>query len=622
MLALSGALLALAALFILAAPAHADIFEYFDINATFPLTPTEGSEVTLNLSLTNKVNVSYTNLVVIFQQGSTEIEGTRLSAVEVDALGTLNITVTFTAAIPNVIDNNAGLKITVFGTGTPPHQYGQRLFSEFRVKERPPPAGPDYLTPLLIIGVGGVGGVGGFLYMRKRKERMAQEAAEAAARAQVEANVKAERAREAALLAKIGGKHPPEYYVRRRARLGLMIPVGLTGGGTTILGIKQKLSVAETKQMFSCPRCGTRREVLEAPCPRCAMADGIDALKAETKKHKGHDFSDVSNLIQQAEFQVSFSDFEQAGANLETARQVFSEILAGGERKTQVKRLETIRATDHAPKVLDIGIKTEHTLVDMAAEEKEHEAREAYAAGGSNCPTCGHAMYGDLCAYCHFDDYARLVEEAAAKASAAGGESLEARELLSRGRTMREEGQKETAARYLNRARFLAITGLRQYLDQKAEGMIDYARVLMMAGEEDGVAADFGEAELLINEADARRAAGDPQAAFDLVSQAETKIQTALHDMAKHVALKRIDVVAVEIDEAREKGVQVKAAEERLKDARASFDGGEFESARDAATTARKALEEASRGKSQCPNCKKPVQPTWARCPYCTTPLK
>ncbi len=580
--------------------------------------PFIGDEVWLNLTINNTQDRYYNSTSLIVNHGNALV--TRRDAVTHTPLGVIHVNMTFTAIAVTAVDNRAGIRISIVTAAG--QLLGEQSVDVYRVFPRPAPPPPDILTPLAIAGAAAAAGIGGFLYLKRRKETAARLAAEAAVRAHVEARVKAEQEREATLLRKIAGKNPPEYYVRRRKRLAVMVPAGLSSSGITILSKEKPLEVTEKIQIIACDRCGTHKETWEAPCPRCPITDGIDALKAQLRKGKGLDVSDVNDLMQQAEFQLSYSDYQKATKLLATARTVFAEILAGGERKTVVKRIEKISAADAAPKVLDIGIKTEHAEVDLAAEEKQHEAREEYAQLGQGCPDCGHAMYGDLCAFDNLDEYTKLVREAIDKAEAGGAETADPRDLLGRSRRMREENHKDTAARYLNRARYLAVNGLMSHQSARAEGMIEYARVLMMAGEEDGVSADFAGSEAIINQADEAWQAGDPEKAVALVTEAENRIQEALHDMARHVAIKRIDVVAAEIDEARAKGLKVEAAEERLKDARSTFDDGEFEAARDAATTARKALEQAAKGKTECPKCHKPVQPTWARCPFCTTQLR
>lgn len=577
-----------------------------------------GEDVYMILRLNNTQDRYYNATSVIVKHGNADVQ--RRDSVVHTPNGTQELNITFKCIQVTNVDNAQGLHITVVTAA------GQLLGSAdidvYRcnppVVEPPPPVWPYLVGVAAAAG----GGVGVFFYMKRRKAAQAQAAAEAAAKAEIEARVKAEQEREAALLKKIAGKNPPEYYVRRRTRLGVLRPAGLTSSGITILAKEQELKVTQKIEIIACERCGTTKEDRDAPCPRCAITDGIDALKKQVRSAKGQDMSDVDALIQQAEFQLSYSDYDKCNELMATARSVFTEILSGGERKTKVKKIETISAAKAAPKVLDIGIGSEHTEVDFAAEEKEHEARESYAQLGAVCPDCGHAVYTDLCAFDNFDEYLRLTNEAVEKAEQGGADMADPVDLLGRAERMREEGHKDTGARYLNRARFLAVKGLAEHLDTRAEGMIDYARVLMLSGEEDGVAADFSDAEALINQADEVRRAGDPQKAIELVTDAENRIQEALHDMARHVAIKRIDVVSAEIDEARSKGISVEAAEARLKEARSTFDDGEFEAARDAATTARKALEEAAKGKTECPKCHKPVQPTWARCPFCTTQLR
>jgi hypothetical protein len=607
----------LAAGLLLSGPAAAVGEVEVDLIEISKITATYGEDVYLRIWLNNTQERYYNSTSVIIKHGNADVQ--RRDSVVHTPNGTQELNITFKCIQVTTVDNNQGLHVTVVTTT---QLLGTLDIDSYRCN---PPVGPpptDYTIPALVAILGVGGGLGGFLLLKRRKAEAERQAAEAAARAEVEARVKAEQEREAALLKKIAGKNPPEYYVRRRQRLAVLVPAGLTSSGITILAKEKELVVTEKIQIIACQRCGTKKDTWESPCPRCTVTDGIDAMKAQVRQAKGADMADVNDLIKQAEFQLSYSDYDKCNDLLATAQKVFTEILSGGERTTVVKKIETITASQAAPKVLDIGIKTEHTEVDFAAEEREHEAREEYTQLGAVCPDCGHAMYGDLCAFDNFDDYQRLAQEATDKAEAGGADTRDSRDLLERATRMREEGHKDTGARYLNRARFLAVTGLSTHLAGRAEGMIDYARVLMMSGEEDGVAADFAEAEQLINEADAARLAGDPQEAIRLVTDAENRIQEALRNMARHVAIKRIDAVSAEIDEARGKGISVQAAEERLKEARATFDDGEFEAARDAATTARKALEEAAKGKTQCPKCHKPVQPTWARCPFCTTPLR
>ncbi len=612
------AAIALTALALGGASASANV----SVNATFsPLVPVEGQLVTVNFTIVNLDNTTEQSLVVNFQTGNTIVQSARgipLGPAGA-ANGTQNLSVSFVATIPTPLDAGKGITVQVqrAGSGT---VLGSQPYALYRVTPKPP-----VVTTFPIIPVAGaaiaVGGVLALLLLRKRKqENAARLAAEAAAKQEVERRVAAETARELAVTQKVHGKYPAEYFQRRRGRLAVLIPIGLTSAGLTVL---QRKKIEEKKIIYSCPRCGTHKEAFDAPCPRCSVQDAVEALRAEVKKHRtGADFTDVSNLLQQAEFQLSYSSFGEADALVHQARTAFEEILAGGERTTVVKRMETISAADSRSTVQDLGLMTKHTTVDVAAEEQEHEVREEYARGGQHCPTCGHSMYGDLCAFCNFDDYARLVEEAIAQGAKAGAETVEPRDLLERARKMREEDNKSIASRYLNRARFIAGKHLQDHLASKAEGMIDYARTLMLVGDEDGFFADFTGVAATLAQADAKRNAGEAAAAVDLAAKAEDQITEALHELSKRVAIKRMDDASKDIDDARGKGTNVSAPEAKLKDARAAFDAGEFEKARDLAADVKKALTDATKGKNVCPKCGKPTQPTWARCPFCTTPLK
>ena len=152
--------------------------------------------------------------------------------------------------------------------------------------------------------------------------------------------------------------------------------------------------------------------------------------------------------------------------------------------------------------------------------------------------------------------------------------------------------------------------------------MLDYARTLMLVGEEDGLTADFGAAEATLAEADGKRAGGDMGAAVDLASRAESEIHTALTELNKRVAIKRIDEVSASIDNAKATGTSVAAPDAKLKEARDAFNEGDFEKARDVAGVAKNLVRDATKGKTVCPKCGKPVQPTWEKCPFCTTPLR
>lgn len=581
-----------------------------------PQNPTAGDTVTVNYTITNTDNTTYPNVVLSIQQGS-QVAASRPG---LNLVAHTNVTgiVTFTAQEPNVLNKDRGLTLQVQTITNQP--LGKQEFPLFYVSPKPVVQSQLPIIPIAIVAAGGVGAVVFVMMRNKKKAEVARLAAEAAAKKALEQRAAAEAARELAATQKVHGKYPTEYFYRRRLRLAHMVPSGMTSAGLTVLQPKK----IEVKQIvYSCQRCGTHKEAFDAPCPRCTVQDSIEATRAEVRKHKtGADLTDVGDLLQQAEFQLSYSSYGEAQALIDQAKLVFSEILAGGERTIKVKKVETISAADRKATVLDIGIGTEHTTVDTQAEEHEHETREAYAQAATNCPTCGHAMYGDLCAYCHFDDYAKLVEDAIAAAAKAGAETVEPRDLLERARKMREEDNKSTGSRYLNRARYLASTHLQTHLSSKAEGMLDYARTLMLVGEEDGLNADFTAAEATLAEADAKRAAGDVAAAVDLAATAESQIHTALGDLTKRVAIKRMDESAALIDEARGKGITVAAPDAKLKEARAAFDSGEFDKARDLAGAVKNLVRDAAKGKNVCPKCGKPVQPTWEKCPYCTTPLR
>jgi len=502
-------------------------------------------------------------------------------------------------------------------TGAP---LGSTQFDGYDVKEK---VKPQAELPIIPIAVGGAAVAGLVIFLVMRNKKKAEEArikAEAAAKKELEKRAAAEAARELAATQKVHGKYPAEYFYRRRLRLAVLVPSGMTSAGLNVLRLKV---IEEKKVVYACPRCGTHKESFEAVCPRCTVVDAIEAMKGEVRKHKASgDLTDVNDLLQQADFQLSYSSFGEAQALVDQAKITFNEILTGSERTIKVKRIETISAADRKASVLDIGIGTEHTTVDTQHEEQEHEQREAYAQAAQHCPTCGHAMYGDLCAYCHFDDYARLVDDAIAAAAKAGAETVESRDLLERARKLREEDNKSTGSRYLNRARYLATVHLQTHLASKAEGMLDYARTLMLVGEEDGLTADFTAAQATLDEADAKRAAGDSAAAVELGARAENEIHTALTELTRRVAIKRMDESAAAIDEAQGKGITIAAPEAKLKEARAAFDAGEFDKARDLAGSVKNLVRDAARGKHVCPKCGKPVQPTWERCPYCTTQLR
>lgn len=591
-----------------------------EVEVSGTVTPEHVSErdpVYVNLSIRNISPTAWPSLSVVVRQGNTLLG--RQDGVALAVNETKDIPIVFFAGLVSPLDADKNVTVQVTRGGGLITS-GAATLPRLVVDKKSVPAQTFPVVPVVGAAAAGGGAVVVLLLMRRRKEEAARLAAEAGAKAAVEKRVAEETARELAVTQKIHGKYPAEYFQRRRSRLGVLNATGLTSSGQTVLARK----VAEVKKIiFSCPRCGTHKEAFDAACPRCSVQDGVEYLRSEIKKHRSAgDFSDVGDLLQQAEFQLSYSSFGEAQVMVDQARTLFSEILTGAERTVKVKRIETISASDGKPPVLDLGLGTEHTLTDQVAEEQSYESREEYARDGSLCPTCGHSMLGDLCAYCHFDDYVKVVEDAIARAAKAGAETVEPRDLLERAGKMREQDNKSTASRYLNRARFIAKKHETDHLAAKAEGMLDYARTLMLVGEEDGLSADFGAADVTMAQADGKKAAGQMDLAIELGAKAEGEIHVALHDLAKRVAIKRIDQVSKEIDEARGKGVKVADPEAKLKSARGSFDSGDFEKARDEAGAVRKALEGAAKGKAVCPKCGKPTQPTWARCPFCTTPLK
>ena len=612
----AAAVLSFLALVAIAQSGSAAITVSLEVEIT-PLNPMEGDVVSVNYTITNLVNQTQQNIIFTVRNGNNVVS--QRSGLNLPALGNISGTAPFTATLPSAVNRGQGLTVLVETVMLTPLSNATQ-YPTYTVRERAV-APPQF--PIIPIAAGGAAAAGivVFLMMRnKKKAETARLAAEASAKAALEKRAAAEAARELAATQKVHGKYPAEYFYRRRLRLATLVPSSMTSAGLPVL---QPKKIEEKKVVYSCQRCGTHKESFEAPCPRCSVQDGIDAMKGEVKKHRtGADLSDVNDLLQQAEFQLSYSSYGEAQVMVDQAKTLFNEILTGAERTVVVKKIETITASDRKATVLDIGIGTEHTTVDTAAEEQEHEQREAYAQAASHCPTCGHAIYGDLCAYCHFDDYAALVQSAIDAAAKAGAETVEPRDLLERARKMREEDNKSTASRYLNRARHMAILHTNAHLASKAEGMIDYARTLMLVGEEDGLNADFAAAEATIAEADAKRLSGDTAAAVDLAARAESEIHVALAELTKRVAIKRIDESAAQIDEAQSKGIPVAAPEAKLKEARAAFDAGDFEKARDLAGTVKNLVRDAAKGKNVCPKCGKPVQPTWDRCPFCTAQLR
>src|SRR6266850_2009468 len=297
------------------------------------MTPTEGDFVSIQITVHNNQATNLSGFQVIVYQGTNEFG--RLNAVTVLANGDFTGFVNGTARIPNVIDNDKGLTLRA-QSASGLTIYGETTYPLFKVQEKAKAPPTDYTLPIVVAAVAVVGVLGAIIYLRRKKEETARLAAEAAAKATVDARLAAEAAREAAVMAKVKGKYPAEYYQRKRARLATLIPSGLTSAGVTV---PQPKANQVTKVVYSCPRCGTHKPSFEAPCPRCTVQDGIDALRAEVRKHRGADLTDVSDLIQQSEFQLSYSSFEEAQVMVDKGRSVMAEILSGGERTIAIKKI-------------------------------------------------------------------------------------------------------------------------------------------------------------------------------------------------------------------------------------------------------------------------------------------
>ena len=430
----AGALLVVFAALAVAQVASAEL--QLTANVT-PMDPQEGDEVTVNFTLVNTAPGTYQNILVNAQQGNAVV-GSR-PGITITVNGTaqdhFSTVITYTAQKPGVIDADKGLTIQVqYVNGT---TITSQHFPFYRVRPAPPKVEQFPILPVAAAAAAVVVVVLLLFLRNKKKAEEARLSAEAAAKKDLEKRAQQEAARELAATQKVHGKYPAEYFQRRRARLAAMVPSGMTSAGLSVLQYKK---AEDKKIVYSCPRCGTHKDAFDAPCPRCSVQDGIESLRGEVKKHKtGADLSDVSDLLQQAEFQLSYSSYGEAQVLVDQAKISFNEILAGSERTVKVKKIETISAADRKATVLDLGLGTQHTTVDTAAEEHDYEAREAYAQAATHCPTCGHAIYGDLCAYCHFDDYAALVDQAIGAAAKGGAETVEPRDLLERARKLREE---------------------------------------------------------------------------------------------------------------------------------------------------------------------------------------
>lgn len=289
----------------------------FSVTAT-PSAPelTVGGHVGLSINITNTGGITYQKLVVqVFiydlQVGQPQADQTVMN------LGTgKTASLNYSYTPKNATSYSITVKIYNQTTSSSNFLHQQDMPAVFTAKAKPA-NGENGLPLPLVIGIVVVIiifiAVAVILRVKKRKAIEAAEA-EAAAKA-------AARAQRAPEEARVPGKFPRDYYKFRREKLNKLKPVGLTRGGTTILGNlghaepeEHQPEVKAAEGSGVCDRCGLEMGHDWKTCKNCGAKSTVEKAGDMLNKLEaaGGNVTNLRDLLAAAEAERVAGNYDEA----------------------------------------------------------------------------------------------------------------------------------------------------------------------------------------------------------------------------------------------------------------------------------------------------------------------
>lgn len=380
----------------------------FSVTATPSTTEvTVGSQVSLSINITNTGGVTYQKLVVqVFiydtQVGQPQADQTILN------LGTGRTTlINYSYTPKNANSYSVTVKIYNQTTSSSNFLHQQDMAGVFTAKAKATNGGDGFPLPL-VIGIAVVIiifiGVAVILRVKKRKA-MEAAAAEAAAKA-------AARTQRAPEEGRVQGKFPKDYYKFRREKLTRLKPVGLTRGGTTILGNIGHTDAEEHQPESTaadgsgvCDRCGLQMGHDWKTCKNCGASGTVEKAGDMLNKLEaaGGNVTNLRDLLAAAEAERVAGNYDEAETYghdvLDRARNLLKK---HEDTQRQAEPVEPAHSPSYGPEELATKEAEPHAVKGYAGEEhaekgyaedevkekgyKEPTVAREYSAAGAETP--------------------------------------------------------------------------------------------------------------------------------------------------------------------------------------------------------------------------------------------
>jgi tetratricopeptide (TPR) repeat protein len=296
----------LAALLLLLLPAATAQQGYTISATTTTMAPQTGTQITIDVNVSNTAHAVVQRLVVavyIYPASANPPETPVQQVITSLAIGKSQ-----TVSVPFTPSKAGAHSVTVkLYNGSISNQFfiDEASFSEvFTAKAAPTP--PTQGPPMMLI-IGAIVGViivVVIIVLIKRKSNKKDQPVQPVYTGPVEPE-------------KIQGKFPKDYYKFRREKLARLKPVGLTAGGTCILGNpkteteEEQGTVAENKKV--CPKCCLPQERTWKNCPNCSASNRIkeaQALLDKLKESEGHT-SNLEDLLKVAQNALEAKNYDE-----------------------------------------------------------------------------------------------------------------------------------------------------------------------------------------------------------------------------------------------------------------------------------------------------------------------
>jgi len=300
-------------------PPEAAAQDDFSVSASAtPVEVTVGQSLTIELNITNLKNQTYTTstpvilVIYVYPSSQSVADVSPLSPnTVISSLGphrSINVTVSFT---PTVAESHS-LTVKIYSPNAESANFkdSQEVSPIFLAKPKEN-GQTDGLSMTIIIGVVAaiilVVVIIAVVMSRRKKpvEPIVEKPAEPVVTEPIEQ--------------KAEGKFPKDYYKFRREKFSRLKPVGLTRGGSTILGnIKkqedQESVLEEPVCVTCCPKCGIQMERNWKTCHNCGAKDTIGKARAAMEKLEklGIKTGNLGEMLQSAESAREVKNYDEA----------------------------------------------------------------------------------------------------------------------------------------------------------------------------------------------------------------------------------------------------------------------------------------------------------------------